>query len=334
VVLGIVVIPGLIAISFFLMPFLDRKLERRAWRRPIPALAVAVVVLGMVFLGVKSQIDDRQGPIAEQLALQAKEEKAYSAAPFQPYVEPKDAIVAVSLPAGPANALIAEGKGIFMKRACFACHGATGMGTPAAPKLAGVTEKYRNEQIEALLRNPNTRMRAGRMPAVDVSPVDMSALIAYLGVIGTATANVQAVYRTPSPSPSPSPADTGSRVPSFTRKASLTVGAAPHDVQQTQSALPSPVVAGHRLFQLRGCFACHGMAGAGGRAPALGPLVAKLPDSELTEILEHPNAKMISGGMPPVAATRDEMKSLLSYLRSLPIQPSEVVPAAENVAPK
>src|SRR5512146_598 len=36
VVLAIVVIPGALAALFFLLPFLDRSLERRPWRRPIP----------------------------------------------------------------------------------------------------------------------------------------------------------------------------------------------------------------------------------------------------------------------------------------------------------
>ncbi|HEY5027999.1 MAG TPA: cytochrome bc complex cytochrome b subunit, partial [Candidatus Angelobacter sp.] len=66
VVVGIVIIPGLLAMAFFLMPFLDRRLERKPWRRPIPALAVAIVVLGMVYLGLKSHVDDKQGPIAAQ----------------------------------------------------------------------------------------------------------------------------------------------------------------------------------------------------------------------------------------------------------------------------
>jgi ubiquinol-cytochrome c reductase cytochrome b subunit len=330
VVLGIVVIPGLLAMAFFLMPFLDRRLERRPWRRPIPALAVAVVVFGMVFLGVKSQIDDRQGLTAEQLARQAKEEKAYSAAPFQPYVESKDGLVPVSLPVGRISPLVAEGKGIFASRACLACHGASGTGTPAAPSLVGVAQKYSGGQLEALLRNPNVRMRAGRMPAVDASPTDMTALIAYLGVIGTSAANVPAVYRTQPGSPSAAARNASP----FTKKAGFIVGEVHPDIQKSQPMQPSPAVAGHRFFQLHGCFACHGMAGAGGSAPALGPLVAKLSDSELTDLLQSPNAKMKAGGMPSVAATREEIESLLAYLRSLPMQHSEVVPAAENVAPK
>lgn len=326
VILGIIVIPGLLAISFFLMPFLDRKLERRAWRRPIPALAVAIVVAGMVLLGVKSRLDDRQGPIAAQLASQAREEQAYSAAPFQPYVESKDGIVEVSLPAGPAGPLVAEGKGIFSQRACFACHGATGMGTPVAPNLTGVTRKYGGDQLEALLRNPNARMRAGRMPSVDASPKDMTALIAFLGVIGTSAANVPAVYRTPPPSPSPEI----HRAPNLAVRTSLDVH---RGVPDSQPAPPSPVVAGRRLFQIRGCFACHGMAGVGGLAPALGPLVTKLSDEELTGVLRNPNPKMLAGGMPPVAATSEEMESLLSYLRTLTPQ-SAGVPAAMTVTPK
>lgn len=327
VVVGIVVIPGLLAISFFLMPFLDRKLERRAWRRPIPALAVAIVVSGMVFLGVKSRLDDRTGPIAEQLALQAKEEQAYSAAPFQPFVEAKDEIVAVSLPSGPVSPLVAEGKGLFVRRGCFACHGPVGRGTAAAPNLTGVTEKYGVEKLQAILRNPNPRMRAGNMPAVDASPNDMTALIAFLGTIGTSAASVPAVYR----SQPQSPFRERHHAPQLKVNVSLPVHPDVHDSPLTPSA---PVGAGRRIFMLHGCFACHGMGGIGGRAPALGPLVAKLSDGELVGVLQNPNTKMLAGGMPPVAVSREELEQLLSYLRSLPTTPSANVSAAKAIDPK
>ncbi len=95
VVFAVVVIPGLLAALFFLMPFLDRSLERRPWRRPIPLLAVAFVIVGIIFLGVKSRMDDRNDPtMAAQLAIQAQQEEAYTAAPFQPML---------NLPAGPAR---------------------------------------------------------------------------------------------------------------------------------------------------------------------------------------------------------------------------------------
>ena len=152
------------------------------------------------------------GPIAAQLALQQEQEKAYSATAFQPYVEAPD------------------GSGIG-GRACRSCKsagcgrqgnlslnedalGATGpraQEQPPPPSLVGVTGKFPEQQLIALLHNPNERMRAGHMPAVDASPGEMSALLAYLGVVGTRAANVQASSGT-----SPQPSSTASQAVSET----------------------------------------------------------------------------------------------------------------------
>jgi ubiquinol-cytochrome c reductase cytochrome b subunit len=197
VVLGVVVIPGLVAGAMFLMPFLDRRLERKIWRRPIPALAVAIVVFGMVFLGVKSQMDDREGPIARQLDHQREEEKAYSASPFEPYTNapaPGSAGVAIAQIADP---LIAKGMGVFTERGCNACHGDDGTGTALAPSLVGVTKKLPQDRLVALLRNPNSRMKAGGMPAVEATPDEMTALFAYLRTLGTQAPNSSASVSDP-----------------------------------------------------------------------------------------------------------------------------------------
>jgi len=308
VVIGIVVIPGLLALIFFLMPFLDRKLERRPWRRPIPALAVAIVILGMVYLGVRSQIDDREGPIAAQLAHQAEEERAYTAAPFQPYIEPSGGMVAVGLPAGSVDPLVAQGKGIFIEHGCVGCHGATGIGSAAAPSLVGVTQKFNKEQLDALLRNPNARMRAGRMPALGDAPAsEVAALVAYLGALGTPAANVPAVFRSPSTSPLPAGGDY--RLPVF-KKVSL---------DDLQGPSQPAIGVGRQIFQERACFACHGEAGSGGREPAIAPLITRISDTQLKELLANPNTKMTAGGMPPVTATPEQIDALVSYLRSLPL---------------
>jgi ubiquinol-cytochrome c reductase cytochrome b subunit len=308
VVIGIVVIPGMLASIFFLMPFLDRKLERRPWRRPIPALAVAIVILGMVYLGAKSQIDDREGPIAAQLARQAEEERAYTAAPFQPYIEPSGGMVAIGLPTGSVDPLVAQGKGIFIEHGCVGCHGATGTGTAAAPSLVGVTQKFNKEQLDALLRNPNARMRAGRMPALDNAPAsELAALVAYLGALGAPAANVPAVFRPPSSSPLPAGGDYRF---SALKRVSL-------DGLQDQSQ--SVIGAGRQIFQERACFACHGEAGSGGREPAIALLIARISDTQLKELLANPNTKMTAGGMPPVTVTPEQIDTLVSYLRSLPL---------------
>ena len=193
VVFAVVVIPGLLAALFFLIPFLDRKLERRPWRRPIPVLAVAFVMLGIIYFGVKSEYDDRHDPaVSSQLSKQDQQETAYTAAPFEPYVESPGGTGPLALPIGPVNPLISHGKGIFEAHGCSGCHGATGTGTTAAPTLVGITAKFPPAQLIGLLHDPTAKMRAGHMPAVDISADDMSALLSYLSVLGTNAANVPA----------------------------------------------------------------------------------------------------------------------------------------------
>jgi ubiquinol-cytochrome c reductase cytochrome b subunit len=327
VVIGIVVVPGLLAGAFFLMPFLDRRLERKPWRRPIPALAVAIVVLGMVFLGVRSQIDDKQGPIAAQLALQHEQEEAYSKTPFEPYVGAADGMTVAAPPTGAQNPQVAEGKAVFTQRGCAGCHGPTGAGTSAAPSLVGVTTRYPGDNLIALLHSPNARMRAGQMPAVDAPPSEMSALVAYLGALGTRAALVPAVYSLPSPS--------GSSL----SKASASVPTRDYSGKTVINSTAS-AAAGQQFFQEMACFACHGQAGAGGRAPALAPLISKVSNAELTSLLANPNAAMKKGGMPPIQGTPEQIGSLIVYLRTLhaPRQPgpksTETIAHVESNSPE
>jgi ubiquinol-cytochrome c reductase cytochrome b subunit len=301
VVFAIVVVPGILALLFFLLPFLDRSLERRPWRRPIPVLAVAIVLVGAIFLGIKSRLDDARDPTsAAQIALQDKQQKAFSEAPFEPYVETPGGAGPVEVAAGPVEPSIALGKGIFGANGCSGCHGENGMGTPAAPSLVGVTSKYPSDLLPGLLRDPNAKMRAGAMPAVDLSATDMSALVSYLGALGTSAANVPATH-TAQPHSAP---------PSLR-------AVKPGVLPATATAAVS-IAAGREIFETRACSACHGPAGAGtARAPALAALVANLPDTQLAGLLRNPNAKMRAGGMSPLVATPEQEKSVIAYLRSL-----------------
>lgn len=307
VVLAIVVIPGLLAALFFLLPFLDRRLERRPWRRPIPVLSVAIVLAGTLFLGIKSHLDDRDDPTtASQLTLQEKQEAAYTAAPFEPYVESPGGTGPLALPMGPVDPLVSRGRGVFQAHGCSGCHGEVGLGSTVAPSLKGVTAKYPGPQLEALLHNPNAAMRAGHMPAVDASASDMTALLAYLNVIGTPAANVQASSgATPQMSAAALPASTAANgsataVPS---------GAAP-------AQLSNFAAAGQELYQQHGCFACHGVAGSGGRAPAIAPMIARQSNGQLDQLLANPSAKMRAGGMPPLDNAQ-ERGAIIAYLRTL-----------------
>ena len=311
VVFAIVVVPGLLAAAFFLLPFLDRKLERRPWRRPIPVLAVAFVVLGMVYLGAKSRMDDARDPSsAAQIAIQDKQEDAYSTAPFVPYVESPGGMGPA---AGAVNPVVAQGRGIFESHGCSGCHGDAGVGGPIAPSLVAITQKIPEAQLAALLHNPNATMRAGKMPAVDISNPDMTALIAYLGALGTSAANVPAVFRV-------SPAEPG------VKEASL------HPARNALPHLTTAAIAGQLLYQERGCFACHGQAGEGGRAPAVAPLIAGVPETKLIGLLQNPNEKMKAGGMPPFAGTSAQMSSVIAYLRTLSAPQAAPAPAVETAA--
>ena len=313
VVFAVVVVPGLLAAAFFLMPFLDRKLERRPWRRPIPVLAVAFVVVGMVYLGAKSRLDDTRDPIAaRQIALQDKQEQAYSVAPFVPYTESPGG---TSPAAGPVNPVIAEGRGIFESHGCSGCHGDAGAGGPIAPALVAITQKIPEAQLAVLLQRPSDAMRAGKMPAVDISPTQMTALMAYLGALGTSAANVPAVY-------SVAPSEPGVRAASA--RAVTKSNALLH--------LSTTALAGQQIFEERGCFACHGAAGEGGRAPAMAPLIANVSETQLAALLQNPNAKMKAGGMPPFAGTPAQVSSVIAYLRTLSAPPAAPTPVVETAA--
>jgi mono/diheme cytochrome c family protein len=74
----------------------------------------------------------------------------------------------------------AKGKVIFESLSCNACHGDGGVGTAAAPALAGISAKYSPDQLPALFKNPTAKMTSGGMPPIDLPPDDLKALIAYI----------------------------------------------------------------------------------------------------------------------------------------------------------
>lgn len=310
VVFAIVVVPAVLALLFFLLPFLDRGLERRPWRRPIPLLGVAMVLVATVFLGVKSHLDDSRDPTtASQIVRQDQQEAAYSKAPFEPYMESPGGLVHGLAVSAPANPLIAQGRGIFEANGCSGCHGDSGSGTSVGPSLVGVTSRYPSDQLASLLRNPNAKMRAGRMPAADLSAGDMSALLNYLGALGTSAANVPAAYNLVPQPRSMVAVKEGAPMPGQPNVAGA--GAS------TLAAVT--LAAGQQMFESHACFACHGEAGAGtARAPALAAPIARLSDAQLAELLQNPDAKMRAGGMSPLIAAPAQVTSLVSYLRTIP----------------
>jgi ubiquinol-cytochrome c reductase cytochrome b subunit len=177
-VIGVLVVPTILILAVLAVPFLDRSIERRPWKRPISMGAYAFVLFTLIGLGLRSEYQDKHDPsVAQQLAKQEQEEKDYMRKPFEPELSAASLAAAnVAL----ADPLAAKGKTIFEAQSCNACHGDGGVGTAAAPALIGVGAKYPSDQLAQLLKHPNKKMTAGGMPAVDLPDGDLKALIAYL----------------------------------------------------------------------------------------------------------------------------------------------------------
>jgi ubiquinol-cytochrome c reductase cytochrome b subunit len=176
--LGILVIPGIIGLLLVGLPFFDRSLERRPWKRPISVGLFTAVLLGLAALGVISHRGDMRNPgVAAQLQAQREATKEFMSAKFEPELS-GGSLAAQNIAL--ANPEAAKGKEIFEGQGCNACHGDNGVGTAAAPKLIGIGAKYDAAQLQALLLHPNAKMTAGGMPTPDLKADEMKQLIAYL----------------------------------------------------------------------------------------------------------------------------------------------------------
>ncbi len=177
-VVGVLMIPTLLVLAVVALPFFDRSLERRPWKRPIAMASYIFLVCVLLGLGVRSEYVDRHdSSVAQQLGKQKAEENEYAKKPFEPELSSGTLAAAnVAL----ADPLAAKGKAVFEAQSCNACHGDGGAGTAAAPALAGIKAKFSAEQVETLFKHPTAKMTAGGMPPVDLPPDDLKALIAYV----------------------------------------------------------------------------------------------------------------------------------------------------------
>jgi ubiquinol-cytochrome c reductase cytochrome b subunit len=177
-IVGVLVIPTLIALAVVALPFLDRSVERRPWKRPIAMGAYVFLLLGLVGLGLRSQYLDRHDAgVSQQLAKQKADENDYMQKPFEPELSSASLAAAnVTL----SDPLAAKGKTIFEGNSCNACHGDGGIGTAAAPALIGVSAKFPPDKLAELFAHPTAKMTAGGMPPVSLPPDDEKALIAYV----------------------------------------------------------------------------------------------------------------------------------------------------------
>jgi len=175
--IGGILLPAVLALIFAGAPFLDRRLERRPWRRPISVGAFVLFLIAYTSLGIASYRDDYRDPgMATQMRQQDADAKAFMEAPFVP----EAAAGSVSAALASADPKVLKGQALFQAQSCNSCHGEGGVGTAAAGPLTSVGKKYTNPQLIALLQAPNSTMTNGGMTAVALKPDDLEALAAYL----------------------------------------------------------------------------------------------------------------------------------------------------------
>ncbi|MHB8078120.1 MAG: c-type cytochrome [Candidatus Krumholzibacteriia bacterium] len=301
-VIGVFVIPALLVGLVFVLPFVDRGLERRPWRRPIPVGGVLIVLMGCVWLGMTSRLEDSRNPIvAAQLAQQAQEEEVYFYAAFQPYsgVSPPAAAASPAL-----DATAAQGKGIFDSHGCTGCHGASGGGA-TGPALTHIASQYPPAQLAALLKAPTARMKAAGMVPLTLNADEMNGLVSYLASLGGTSVASAAV-----------PPAAGAITPPPATEAPDTTAATPKAGPGSLAGGPS-AAQGKGIFDSHGCSGCHGASGGGGVGPTLTHISSQYPPAQLTALLKAPTAKMRAAGMVPLTLNAADMKALVSYVSSL-----------------
>ena len=177
-VVGILVIPAFIALLFVGLPFLDRRPERRPWKRPVAVTIYAFIFIGLGALGAISHRNDLRDPaIAPQLAKQRADVAAFMKKPFEPELAGPSLVAALVALTNPEAA---KGKKVFDQEGCAECHGDDLAGTSAGPTLVGVGDKYDSVKLQAVLKEPTQAMTDGGMMAPDLKDEDLKVLIVFL----------------------------------------------------------------------------------------------------------------------------------------------------------
>ena len=180
VVVGIGVIPLIVAVLFVGLPFIDRRSERRPWKRPL-AVGLALVFGGLIIMERCSYYADAHDPVvASQLACRSSKTKEFMQRALQtgatrravPRDRPQRPPQRPRLGAGAAvsDPAVAAGQNIFQSHACFACHGRAEVGTPMAPKLAGIGQQVHARAVARSVQPPHACNGQGAHAAFPVHP--------------------------------------------------------------------------------------------------------------------------------------------------------------------
>jgi len=200
-----------------------------------------------------------------------------------------------------ANPSDQHGETIFNTEGCASCHGTEGIGTSKGPALTTLTKTMTPAALTGVLQHPTAKMQAGGMPPVKATGTDLSALVAYLKSLAT---------------PGTAPPAEGTPSPGASSSAASPVASHEVATRPSQPPLSALESKGKLVFEAHRCADCHGTGGVAGTAaaPALAGGNAGGAPAPLTALLQHPNARMQRGGMPPVSLRREDLKALVAYV--------------------
>lgn len=98
------------------------------------------------------------------------------------------AVLVALLAAGPAAAQApatpaGPGFSVFMANGCHGCHTIGAVGTPIAPDLSRIGQRYSEAELARWLRDPAAQKPRAHMPEIGLSEADVAALAAYLATL-------------------------------------------------------------------------------------------------------------------------------------------------------
>ena len=175
VILGTVGIPTIALILLIVVPFLDRRMERRLLRRPVAIVAAILVVLSMGVLTYKG------ATAREALASEVIGE-------VPTWIEEENLLVTAKqvrgVPPDQADELVRRGANLFAESGCLGCHTYLGTGSAnlGAPELTEEGAKNKGIQFQIdHLKCPACVNPGSPMPAyADFPEEDLRALAVFL----------------------------------------------------------------------------------------------------------------------------------------------------------
>jgi menaquinol-cytochrome c reductase cytochrome b/c subunit len=143
-----IIIPLIVIILLVLIPFLDRRLERRYSRRK-GMLATGIIVI-MAFAAL----------------------------------EVGGAVSAPSRPAGEESPLVQKGRQVYREVNCSYCHSINGVGGAIGPDLSSIGGQLDKEELTVYLQNPDAMVPETLHPKLLFTSDELDALVAYLLTLG------------------------------------------------------------------------------------------------------------------------------------------------------